>query len=324
MERTQKSVLVTGATGFIGKSLIAKLLSEGLQVYALSRREKLSAYFDERVRIIRADITSEICLPSEVSIIYHCAGAVYRRDQMEKVNVQGTKRVVDVALKRNCRLIHLSSAGVVGKCKENHIDESVECHPQNLYEQTKFKAEEIVKKGIDRGLKAQILRPTIVFGIGRDPAKDSFLHLIKAIQSGRYKHIGDGRGIYNIIHVNEVVRAMRVLDNDTIPNGGVYFINSPISFREMSKIVQSVMITNPEVYSVPYFLAFGAVAFFSVFSLITSKKMPLTFSRLSALTNKKVFSQERLLKMTSYRPLLNVEDYIKQVYEGYAKNGLLS
>jgi hypothetical protein len=117
---------------------------------------------------------------------------------------------------------------------------------------------------------------------------------------------------------------MRALDDDTIPNGGVYFINSPITFKEMSRIVQSVMINKHEIGSIPYFLAFGATAFFSVFSLITGKKMRLTFSRLQALTNKKIFSQKRLLEMTPYRPLLKVEDYIRQVYEEYAKIGLLS
>ena len=52
--------------------------------------------------------------------------------------------------------------------------------------------------------------------------------------------------------------------------------------------------------------------------------MPLTFSRLKALTNKKVFSQNRLLEMTSYHPLSKVEDYIKQVCNEYTEKGLLN
>lgn len=321
----KKSVLVTGATGFIGKHLIANLLNEGLSVYALTRKSNCELSSDERIKIIVGDITEKVNLPADVKTIYHCAGVISDEEQMEKVNVYGTQKIVEAALKQNCRLIHLSSAGVVGKCREDYIDENIECHPQNLYEQTKFKAEEIVKKGIDRGLKAQILRPTIVFGIGRDSSKDSFFQLVKAIKAGHYKNIKNGSGIYNIIHVNEVVSAMRALDSDDIPNGRIYFINSPISFSEFSAVVRTATTGEKgKVDNIPYPIAFMAATVFSALSAITGKKMPLTFSRLRALTNKKAFSQNRILEMTSYRPLLAAEDYIRQICKEYTENGLLN
>jgi len=320
-----KNVFVTGASGFIGKYLIANLLNENITVYALTRRDKIDLASDGRIEIIEGDIAGKIDLPNGIKTIYHCAGVIYKKEDTDRVNIVGTKRMVEEALKRDCRLIHLSSAGVVGKYKGNFIDEDLECQPQTLYELTKFEAERVVRNGINRGLKAQILRPTIVFGIGRDPVKDSFLQLLKFMKSGLYKNIGDGSGIYNIIHANEVARAMRALDDDTIPNGGIYFINNPVTFRDMYKIVQAEMAKkNDGLSHIPYLLAFGLTAVFSAISLITGKRMPLTFSRLKALTNKKVFSQNRLLEMTSYHPLLKVEDYIKQVCKEYTEKGLLN
>lgn len=316
-------VLVTGATGFIGRYLIDYLLNENLSVYALTRRKGCD--LDGKVKIIEGDITGRFDMPDEITTIYNCAGVIFRKDEMEKVNVVGTGKIVETAVDHDCRLIHLSSAGVVGRTIKNYIDENTECNPQNLYERTKFEAEKIVMKGISAGLKAQILRPTIVFGTGRDTANESFLQLIVAMKSSRYRNIGDGNGIYNIIYVNEVVRAMRTLDSDDISNGGIYFINTPITFKEMYRIVQEE--TNGKVNEpsrISYSIAFGTAAIFSAISLIAGKKMPLTLSRLMALTNKKVFLQEHLIDMTPYRPLLTVEDYIRQVIREYAEKGVLN
>lgn len=312
---------MTGATGFIGRYLIAGLLDEEYTVYALTRKSNCG--LDKRVRLVNGDIITDVDVPANITTIFHCAGIISQEDQMEKVNVSGTQRVVEAALKQNCRLVHLSSAGVVGNFSNNYIDETTECHPLNLYERTKHAAEKIVIKGISEGLKAQILRPTIVFGIGRDPNKDSFLHLVRAIKSGHYKNIGASKSIYNIISVNEVVRAMLALDDVNIQNGGTYFINSPLSFTEFSTLVKTATTGNGRVGKIPYSVALIAATLFSVLSAITGKKMPLTYSRLKALTDKRIFSQERLIKTTAYQPLREVEDYIIQVCKEYTERGLL-
>lgn len=140
-------------------------------------------------------------------------------------NLQGAK----AALERGCRLIHLSSAGVVGKSKNYLIDENTICQPGNIYESSKYKAEKIVLDGIANGLRAQILRPTIIFGAGHNENQDSFLQLLKAMKRRRYRNIG--KGIYNLIHVNEVVRVMRMLDSDAVQMGVSISLIHPYIFE---------------------------------------------------------------------------------------------
>ncbi|MBI5050055.1 MAG: NAD-dependent epimerase/dehydratase family protein [Nitrospirae bacterium] len=325
MGKNTRTVFVTGATGFIGRYLVNNLINGGFRVYVFTRDPGHYAKPDERVNIITGDITQRIDLPDEIDVVYHCAGVISREDLMEDVNIQGTRMIADAALRRNCRLVHLSSAGVIGKTQEknNIIDEHTVCRPQNLYEKTKIEAERIIKERVALGLKAQVLRPTIVFGAGRDPAKDSFFHLIAAIKAGRYRNIGGG-GIYNIIHVSEVVRAMRALDNDGISNGGIYFINTPISFREFASVVRAA--TTGKVDGAPtisYSAAYCIAVLFSALSTVTGRKMPLTISRLKALTDKRTFSQERLLNATGYRQMFSIDHYIKQVCQEYVEMGLL-
>jgi nucleoside-diphosphate-sugar epimerase len=322
------SVLVTGATGFIGKRLTASLLEDGLAVYALMRDDTFD--FDGKVEIVKGDITEEIEIPPHVETVFHCAGmwsdneSPAEKKRLEKINIGGTEQIVKAALARGCRLIHLATATYAGEAGRDSVDEDVACHPRSFYEQTKYEAEMVVRKAAGAGLRAQILRPSFVFGAGRKPVDDPFLQLLKAIKTGRYRNIGKGDGIYNIIHVSEVVRALRMLDDDEIPNGGVYFINSPITFREMSRIVRGVITDMKyELQSIPFPVVYGAAVIFTLISALTGRRMPLSLSRLKTLTNRKAFSQDRLVSRTRYRPLCSVEERIAQVCHEYAEGGLL-
>lgn len=314
-----RAVLVTGATGFIGRYVVPHLLDEGLRVLALiPEGENYTFPADKAVETVKGDITGTLQIPAEVSAIYHCAGVIKREELMETVNVRGTQNVVDAAIGHNCRLIHLSSAGVVGNTKEKVVNEETPCNPDSLYEKTKFRAEEIIGQGINRGLKAQILRPTIVFGTGRAPQDDSFLQLIRTIAAGNYRNIRGGSGIYNIVYAGEVARAMSALDDDAVPNGGAFIINTPLSFSEFAPIIYSAAgKDNIKVGNIPYAAALGAAAAFSLLSLLTGRKRSLTFSRLKALTERRTFSQDRLLNETPYRPIHSVQEYLKKVCEEY-------
>ncbi len=318
-------ILVTGATGFIGRHLVKKFLDEGIPLYALTRKDSLFLPQDEKLTVIKGDINQLTELPRDVTCIYHCAGVISREELMVETNVNGTKNIAEIAFKKHCRLIHLSSAGVIGKCKSEHIDEKTDCNPQNLYERTKWEAEQFLIGYAVRGLKVRILRPTIVFGAGKDYAEDSFLQFINAIKSGRYVNIAGGKGIYNIVHVDEVVRALCSLDNDRILNGQVFFINSPVSFKDFSKIVrQETTGSSGKTYSVPFVVAFFAAIAFALIKKVTGRKVSLTLDRFKALTNKKTFSQKQLIDVAGYRPIRGVEDYIRQTCREYRRQGLLN
>jgi len=317
-------ILITGATGFIGNRLAAFFEKDNEPFYVVTRKANSAYSSRETVKVIVADIAENVVLPDDVTTIYHCAGVISKEEDMRNVNVAGTLHIAEAALKLNCRLIHLSSAGILGNSSSLHIDESVECKPQNLYEQTKWEAENVIRRYIDRGLRAQILRPTIVFGPGKDPEQDSFLQFVRSIKHGRYMNIGNGDGIYNIIHVDEVVRAMYALNDDNIPNGEAFFINTPVSFREFADVVKEETTNGKEpVRSIPYWAVLGVTAIMSGITLLTRKKMPLTFSRLKALTNHTVFAQRKLIEMTGYVPSMTVRDYIKQICREFSQKRLL-
>jgi nucleoside-diphosphate-sugar epimerase len=318
-------ILVTGPSGFIGKHLIESLLQDHPSIYAFSRKAIPEGLIGGKVKTILGDITETIKLPPDVRTIYHCAGVLYREDQMVKVNVDGTKNIAKAALKQGCRLIHLSSAGVIGKYNSRVIDENLECNPQNLYEKTKYEAEKVIREFMKRGLDVRILRPTIVFGVKEGGREDGFLQLLRSMASGKYRNIRSGKGIYNIVHVNEVVHAMRMLDDDTIRNGETFFINTPTTFKDISEIVTEEVSPGRGTFrGIPFIIAFSAAVCFSFLSLLAGRRIALTLPRLKVLTNQSVFSQDLLESSTHYRPLKSVEEYVREVCRAYLKRRLLN
>lgn len=318
----QRSVLVTGGSGFIGKYMINELLSEGAKVYVLTHNLSSALRGVPEVRLLTGDITQPLIVPSGVSTIFHCAGVITDERRMHAVNVIGTKRIVDAALSHGCRLVHLSSAGVIGATCHRFVDEFSECRPVTLYERTKLEAENVVMEGVASGLQATMLRPTTVFGVGRAPGKDSFLHLLCSVKSGKYRNIAQGQGLYSIVHAREVARAMIALEQSERQRGDAYFINNPITFRRFSEIA-SHAIGCAVPGTIPYPVAWAATALLSLGAKVTGRKMPLTWSRLAALTSTTIYSQEHLLASTEYRPAQPVESYITQICLEYVRQGML-
>ena len=173
----QKSILLTGATGFLGSHLLRTLILSENKVYVLVRSAKNKTatqriieslkFWDDNIpdnylkniSVIEGDITNnnlglketktidELC--NETEIIIHSAAMTDLMTPLEiirKYNVEGTKNILKLALKcKNIRkLCHISTSYVVGKkdgivFDENMLDVGQEFN--NTYEQTKFEAE---------------------------------------------------------------------------------------------------------------------------------------------------------------------------------------
>lgn len=321
-ELAKKKVFVTGATGYVGQNLVFSLTKKDYEIYILTRKEKTVFSDLKNVHIVLGDINDDISLPEGISTIYHCAGVIYDKEHMEQVNVQGTKNIVNIAIQNDCELVYLSSAGIIGMSKDLILNENTICIPQNHYELSKYKAEQAVKNAVEQGLKANILRPTTIFGAGQDNKKDIFLQLAQSMRTGLYKNIGNG--ILNIVHINEVVSAMELLGETHKNFGEVYIINNFIPYKEMDILVKDL---NPKIQKkttkVPYPIAFIGTMVLTVFFFFIKKKNPLTFSRLKALTERRIYSQEKITKKLGFKNKHSLEEYIKEVCTDYIKLGLI-
>ncbi len=182
--------MVTGASGLVGAHLLMRLLGEGRQVRALYRSEKsrrrceqIFAFYGEQTRVffteidwVQGDLLDLEGLADAmdgVKYVYHCAALVSFKKADEKAlfktNIEGTKNLVNVCLSKDLKkLCHVSSTAAVGKpFKAGVADEELPWKQEkdtSNYSISKHHAEMEVWRGMEEGLNAVIVNPSIILG----------------------------------------------------------------------------------------------------------------------------------------------------------------
>jgi nucleoside-diphosphate-sugar epimerase len=173
-------VFVTGGAGLVGSALLKQLLHEKQgpikALYRTSMPLLLTEEEKQKIDWIKGDVL-DVNLLDEVmqqcEEVYHCAAVVSyhssRRQQMYKINIEGTANMVNMALENNIRkFVHVSSIAAVGKTADGQaITEKAEWTEEtnnSHYGKTKFLSEMEVWRGIGEGLNAVIVNPSVILG----------------------------------------------------------------------------------------------------------------------------------------------------------------
>lgn len=175
-----KEALVTGATGFIGSHVALALLEAGWTVRCLTRR---GAPDDGplRDRPGVSWISGDLASPSDLrAAVRGCAGAfhlaahyaLWARDpgELYRVNVEGTRAVLQAARDEGVRAVYTSSVSCVGEAPPGGAaTEDTEAHPQDLvgdYKRSKWEAEQVALDLARAGADVTIVNPASVIGPG--------------------------------------------------------------------------------------------------------------------------------------------------------------
>ena len=179
---TKRKVLVTGGTGFLGAYIIKNLVEKGAVVSALRRSNNLPFFLPSsitnKVEWVQGDILDVVSLSEameNVDAVIHSAAIVSfarkERQQMYRVNIEGTANVVNVAIENKVkRFIHISSVAALGrKINSELISEERKWEEDKMntnYAISKHKAELEVWRGFAEGLEGVILNPSTILGFG--------------------------------------------------------------------------------------------------------------------------------------------------------------
>lgn len=224
MQLNSQKILVTGATGAVGPTLVRHLLDAGAEVRVLARPSSdLSALPLERIEVVHGDITEPAEVATAVtdqSIVMHLAALLHINnpgpelaDRYEKVNVAGTHNVVCAARAAGAkRVILFSSICVYGPTDGGRpVSEATDLShlpdgDDTLYARTKRRAERVALEILDEHERpfVTVLRLASVYG---PQMKGNYVRLIKALQRGLYRSIGPGWNRRTLVHVDDVARA---------------------------------------------------------------------------------------------------------------------
>lgn len=232
-------ILVTGASGFLGREIVRQFDEAGIPVRALVRQQPPSISRASTVEYCQGDITDPLSLRPALdgmTTIIHSAGLAHQfgkksRDSQafQRVNVQGTENVLRAAVAEQIEHVVLVSSVSVYGGGSKPTDESRDCRPTDPYGASKLKAEEVARSIADAvGMKLSILRMATIFG-EEDPG--NIARLIQSISRGRFVWLGTGSNRKSLIYRSDAARACVLAAQDSGHRSGdpcnVYNISMP-------------------------------------------------------------------------------------------------
>jgi nucleoside-diphosphate-sugar epimerase len=234
-------VLVTGGSGYLGETVVAKLRQRGDTVRVLDLVDNESRATD--VEFVRGDIRDEKAVRAAVEgvdIVHHDVAQVplaKDREQFWSVNVEGARILLSAALDAGVKKVVLvSSSAIYGVPPTNPVDLQVTPRPQEAYGTAKLAAETVAKEFIERGLDIAIVRPRTVLGHGR---LGIFQILFEWVRRGRPIYtLGAGDNQYQFVHADDLVEVC--LRADQTPGSRVFLAGTD-RFGTMRELLEGLV-----------------------------------------------------------------------------------
>jgi nucleoside-diphosphate-sugar epimerase len=230
--------LVTGASGFVGRALSARLLELGHEVGALVRR---SGSEPQGTRPLPGDLTdgarlAAILAAERPDCVVHLAAEIasQRNDRrIAEVNVAGTARLLDACRgsagpdgSSGPRFVFASTV-VTGDARGAMLTEETPLPVETSYGRSKQAGERLA---LDSGLPAVVVRPSHVYGPGGWYADEL---LPRLLQPGRFAVIGRGENLWDVVHVDDVVAALVLVAEHATPSPIYHVVDDePITFYD--------------------------------------------------------------------------------------------
>ena len=245
--------IVTGGAGFIGSSIVKKLVARGDDVTVIDnlntgKEENLKSVID-KITFLKDSILNRELLEKQsqnIDGIFHQAALASVQDSFSKldeyhdVNVNGTENILKLAKKNDFRVVYASSSSVYGSPERIPIKESDKKNPINPYAETKLKKEQLAIKYSEMGVKVIGLRYFNVFGKGQSKEYAGVLKLfLERIRDKLPPKInGDGTQFRDFVYVEDVADA-NIMSMDSDINHGFYNVgtNTSITILNLAKTI---------------------------------------------------------------------------------------
>lgn len=294
-------ICIFGATGFVGSSLLEKLSESKYEIRVFTR--VFINNIPNRIKQFHGSpLISDNLIPflSGCSVIYNCAGSYSNKDD---INIELPKLIFNVLNKldelHEVHFIQLSSVGVYGLSNSsvsNLVTELSIYQPKNAYEYSKLEADKfIINSTKNSRVNFTILRPTNV--IGKKMKNDSFRQFISAASTFYYFKVGFKKTIANYIHINDVVTALILVMGNKSAFNEIFIISNDMYLEDIVKVIRREFNIYYPIFSIPKFFLILLITFLGGLF-----KLPLTISRIHALSNLTSYSSHKISAALNFSP----------------------
>ncbi len=319
-------VLVTGASGFLGSSLVRVLCRSGCQVRAVVREPSRCQSFPPGVETIIVDVrsasqTQEIA--SDCGAVVHLAAKVHAIDDglendYAAINIDGTKHILDAAVRSGVnRVVFASTVKVFGEETSGCVDETQAPDPQTAYGRSKWWAEQLVSEYTARhGLTAVSLRLPMVYG----PTKKGNLYrMIEAIDHGRFPALPRLSSVRSLLHVENFVQAVLLCLRAPCFKRAAYIVadTEPYCVTDLYDWLRAGLGKASPRWRIPLWMLKRGARCGDVLQAISERPVPMTTQQLTKLIGSAWYSSTAITHELGYHATYVFEQAVPELVAFY-------
>lgn len=324
-------IVITGASGLIGKALTKTLTSESqpLRLQVRKRANLNSIASHTNVQITELDFQSSSDnqisrLLQDAHTVIHTAGLVHQPDatygEYELLNVRLTEQLSSIAAKSTIKtFVFLSTSAVYGPGPFEDIPEAGPLKAETPYAVSKLRCEQFLQnlKGLERII---VIRPALVFGEGD---RGNLLSLIRQINKGLYFNIGGNKARKSLIYAEDIALAIKLCLAQAPSGYHEFNVANPetVTVEDLSNQIAKCLKKSITIPAIPESLV-RAGAMFS--QGVLGKKSPVTVSQIDKLLTTTTCSVEKLKALTQFSPSCTLEAGLKKEIDWAVASGLLN
>jgi len=323
-------VLVTGATGFTGRALCERLVTEEKKVVAFVRSSSDTSRLQKiGVECRQTDITEFAEVEknfADFNIVYHIAAA-YRTehstgDAFHQVNVEATRNLLEVAKNTGVgRFVHCSTVGVQGEIDDPPADEKYRFKPGDHYQESKKEGELLALKYFSEGLPGTVFRPVGIYG----PGDTRFLKLFKPVSKGMFVMIGSGQVLYHMTFIDDLVDGILLCGSRPEALGEVFTLGGEryTTLRELVDLIAEVLGKSKTGIRIPYTPVYLASIICDKLCKRIGVSPPIYPRRVEFFSKDRAFSIDKAKRLLGYAPRVSLREGLSRTATWYKEQGLI-
>jgi nucleoside-diphosphate-sugar epimerase len=323
-------ILITGATGFTGRTLTRRLVKAGYTVRAIARNSSHLGDLEALpIQWFRGEVSDPDLIQKAaegVQFIFHLA-TLYRdsradRTEHERVHVHSTRLLAEAAARQPdfIRFVHVSTIGVHGHIENPPADETAPYRPGDDYQETKLEAELWLKDFAgEHALSYTILRPAAIYG----PEDERLLKLFRMATKPFFLLVGKGKCLYHLIHVEDLVEIMLRAAIAPEAEAETFICGNPhpISLERIGKLVTETLDQRFRVIRIPAAPLFGLAWLCEKICPVLHMRPPLYRRRVAFFTKDRSFDTRKVQTLLKWSPNFDNESGIIATAKTYRTAG---
>ena len=316
-----QKILITGATGFIGMQLCAKLLADGAHVRVAVWREESAGSLQKGLDAVQIDSigpdTDWASALAGIDTVIHLAARVHVMDEKaeeplaayRRVNVAGTERLARMAVAAGVkRLVFMSSVKVHGEETATRYTEQDSPAPLDPYGVSKFEAEEVLKRiSLETGLEVVVIRPPLVYGPG---VKANFYKLMGLVARGLPLPFGSVKNARSMVYLGNLIDAVVLCAAHPLAAGQTFLVRDGEDVSTPELIRRLAAALNCQAHLFPFPPALMRLA-----GALTGRTIAV-----DRLLGSLVVDDSKIRKELGWKPPFTMAEGLKETGEWYCNN----